>query len=199
MPATDDILRIAVRHTFRDIDDMVNVYHVRLETVPTPNTNAALLADVSEYIREAYAEVQAHLQNDLDPVDITVFNVSNDAPVGVTSFGGTYAGGTGSGEVLPLATCALALLSTGVKRVQGRIYLSGMGEGELADSLWDLTFVAAYEAMVDRLLLQSPFTNLSAFAYGVYSRSSGLLRDVTATRIQRIPAFQRRRKPGRGS
>jgi hypothetical protein len=197
--AVGDILRVAARHTFRSVDDMVNVFHCTTVTVPGPNTNAALLADISEWVSRAYTSVQAHLQNDLVATDIAVFNVSDDSPVGVVSWSGGYSGGTGSGQALPLAVAALALISTTAKRTQGRLYLSGLGEGELNDSLWDATFVAAYAAMIDTIVDLDTETNGFQHVYGVWKRSDGQMYAVSSIRIQTIPAYQRRRKPGRGS
>lgn len=194
-----DILRVAVRHKWENVDDIVNVLHFGVATAPTPNDEASLLEDVSEMIGDAWLNIEAHLCNNVSAYDIAVWNVSDDAPVGATSFGAGYAGGTSGGECMPAAAAALVLLNTSVKRTQGRIYLAAFSEGDQVDGEWQGSLIADIGGLVDALRFPGATPNGTVLQYGVLKRSDGLLYQTNTVRVQPIIAYQLRRKPGRGS
>lgn len=194
-----NILRVACRQLYGGTDDNVNVFHFGVATIPTPNTDAALLADVAEKMSAAYAELASSLSTSLAATDITVYNVSQDVPHGVTAWGAGYSGGTGSGEGMPHADCMLVLIPTSVKRTVGRIYLSPFTEGAQANGLWNSTVRIAAESFYDTLVDPTALTNGLVLQFGIYKRSDGLLYQPASMRTQPRTAYQRRRKPGRGS
>lgn len=194
-----DILRVACRHAYNSTEDVVNVLHVAINAAPTPNTDAALLADIAEWAGVAYTNLESHRNSQTTAVDIVVYHVTDDRPVGVTAWGAGYTGGTGSAESMPPADCCLVLLPTGLKRTQGRIYLSPFSEGRQSGGQWDSTLGTAVQAFVLALQDNAPLGNGTSVAYGIYKESTGLTYPPVSFRMQPIVAYQRRRKPGRGS
>lgn len=194
-----NILRVACRQEYIGTDDNINVYHFGVEAVPTPNDDAALLADISVKMSNVYSQIASHLSGGLDAVDITVYNLSQDVPHGVTAWGPTYTGGTASGESMPPADCLLLLFPTSVKRTIGRIYLSPLSEGDQSAGIWNSTVRVAAEDFAAELRDTAAGPNGLALAYGVYKRSNGLLYEPASYRSVARTAYQRRRKPGRGS
>lgn len=194
-----NILRVAARMENNGVDDIINVMHFGVAAVPTPNNDAALLADISEHLSAAYNQIQGFLSNSMQSVDITVYNVSQDIPHGVTAWTTDFNGGSGSGEGMPPADCLLILVPTSVKRTVGRIYVSPLQESAQSGGIWNSTVRAAAEAFYVELVNATPWTNGAAFQYGVYKRSDGLLYQPASMRTQAQVAYQRRRKPGRGS
>jgi len=194
-----DIIRVAARQSWDVTEDVVNVFHFNIVAVPSPNTAAALLEDIGEHLSTAWAEIAPDLTNLLDPVDISVFNVSDDAPIGVGSWGAGYVGGTGSGEAMPPADALLILNSTGVKRRIGRIYLGGTLESQQAGGVWTAGMVADAGAFNAALTDLTTLSNGTQVQYIVYSRSGGVGSLVVSSRVVRQTAYQLRRKRGRGS
>ena len=197
--AEGDMLRVACSQQTGDSDDNINVFHFGVSLPPTPNTDNALLSDISTKISLIYSQIEGVLSNGLTAVDITVYSVSDDRPIGVTAWGAGYSGGLGSGEGMPAADCLLVLLPTSVKRTIGRVYLSPFTEGGQAFGTWTSTLRTTVQDFIAELLAIDPGPNGSILNYGVYKRSDGLLYEPTASRTVPIVAYQRRRKPGRGS
>lgn len=194
-----DIIRVACRQETNGSDDVINVFHFAVQLPPTPNTDSALLSDISTHMSQAYSQIETHLSNGLVAVDITVYSVSDDRPIGVSAWGAGYTGGTASGEGLPAADCLLVLFPTSVKRTIGRTYLSPFTEGAQAYGLWNSTVRIAVEDFVAELRATNALPNGGEYIYGVYKRSDGLLYEPTSSRSVAVIAYQRRRKPGRGS
>lgn len=197
--APGDIIRVSARHSFNATEDNVNVFHFGIAAAPTPNTDAALLADMASHLGVAYTELEAYRNTALAAVDITIYDLSNDRPIGVTAWGAGYTGGTGSGESMPHADCCLVLIPTGVKRTQGRIYLSPFAESRQSAGQWDSTLGAAIEMFMNALTDNGVGPNGGAFNFGIRKESDGLLYAPASFRMQSLVAYQRRRKPGRGS
>lgn len=194
-----DIIRVSCRHAFNATEDNVNVFHFGIAAAPTPNTDAALLADIAEHMGVAYTDLESHRNTQTSAVDITVYHVTDDRPVGVTAWGVGYTGGTGSGESMPHADCALLLIPTGVKRTQGRVYLSPFSESRQAAGQWDSTLIAAIAGFYNNLTDNGVHSNGTALNFGILKASDGLLYAPATYRVQPLVAYQRRRKPGRGS
>jgi len=196
---TGNILRVACRQEYIGTDDNINVFHLGVASPPTPNDDAALLSDISTFMGQVYSQIASHLSGGLDAVDITVYNISQDMPHGVTAWGSGYTGGTGAGESMPPADCLLVLVPTSVKRTIGRIYLSPFLEGDQSAGVWNSTVRLAVADFMGELMSAPTLPNGSEFQYGVYKRSDGLLYEPASWRSVARTAYQRRRRPGRGS
>lgn len=194
-----DVIRVAAIQKWDGQDDVVNVLHFEISAVPTPNDNPSLLADIADRVGNAWAIIEGALSNNLQPDNLTVFNVSDDTPVGITSWGGVYSGGTSSGEAAPTFAAALVLMSTALKRKQGRMYIGGLTEGATADSRLNGATAVDIATMFDTLRFNGPELNGTDMGLVVYSRGSGLASPITTIRVQSLLARMGTRKLGRGS
>lgn len=194
-----DVIKCAAKQVFSGVDDHVNVFHMQIVTPPTPNDDASLLNDLSEHISEAYSTIQAVTHNSLVATVIEMYNITDDRPIGVTSWAGPYTGGTATGDMLPPDDAILALLDTGLKRRQGRMYFSGITEGHQNGGQWD---GAARSAAVNvPTVLKTIFSATfgGEFVLVVYSKADGLAYPVFTLRAQPLVADMPSRKQGRGS
>lgn len=198
-PGIGDTIRVAARNLFLGIDEQVNVYHFLILDEAAVPSNSLLLADVAEHLTNAYVHIDELMPNNLEAQDITVYDVTGDAPVGVTNWAAPYVGGGSSGEGLPPGVSAIVLWRTGVKRVVGKTFLPTFIEttqnagGLLSGALTDITDFAA--EMQDN----APHTNGYAFQLVIRSRASGSNRAITSAAPALKLGYQRRRKAGVGS
>lgn len=194
-----DILRCQCRHKYNGIHEHINTIHVIYDTVATPNTAQALLEDIAQYFGLAYSVVAGNISTRLDAVDIAVFNVTDDTPVGVTAWGGGYGGGASSADGMPYDDAAVAVFYTGTKRRIGKLYLGGLIEPSQNDGILGGGFLADFGGMTAALLESTDNDNGSVLKYVVYSRKDSTFYLPTVVHLQPVVAQQERRKPGRGS
>lgn len=197
--AIGDVIRVAAIQKWDGQDDMVNVLHFGIIAAPTPNDDASLLSDIADRVGSAWQIIQGALVTRLNPDNLTVFNVTQDAPVGITSWAGGYSGGTASGEAAPTFAAALVLLSTAIKRKQGRIYIGGLSESATADSRLGGATATDIATMIDTLRFNGPEALGTDLGLTVYSRASGIPSPITTVRVQTLLARMGTRKLGRGS
>lgn len=194
-----DIIRVAARHKWNNIDDVVNVFHVNVGAIPgVGGNNTLFLQDVRAWLISAYTEIQGEMSSEVEPGDITAYNITDDEPIGQISWG-AYTGGSGTGDGLPPGVAALVLWRTTVKRTVGKTYLPPFTEGQQANG----SLTAGALAAVDQFgtTLRDPFTgaNMYQVAFAIYKRSAGTTHVPTGHTASPILAYQRRRRPGTGS
>lgn len=200
MPVGDEnIIKVTCKHKYDNVDDIINTFHFRVSTVPTPNTDANLLEDISNIMAGAFSELQPYLVNNVTAEVIQVYNVTLDGPIGVTSWGTAHTGGSATGEAMPQHDAALALLNTAVKRRIGRLYFGVMSEASQNDGRWSGALTSAIGTMLNDLNSSPTAAHGTVLEYGVYSRKDGAFSGITTIRIQPVVATMRTRKPGRGS
>lgn len=200
MVAVFDVIRVAARQSASLVNDQVNVMHFSVHTVPTPNTDAQVMTDIGTIVSTCFAEIESFIPTIIDPIDLTFYNVTTDAPMGQITWPGPYNGGTASGEVLPLHDSALLLMQTSVKRTVGRIYLPTFTEASQNTSQWVAGVVTAVDSFASMLLVDTvPTASNGEYRYGVYKRGTGAMAFPNSARLAKSVAVQTRRKPGRGS
>lgn len=194
-----DIIRVAARHEWLSTEDVVNVYHFEVFTPPTGGNVAAFVEDVAEHLSGAYEIIDGIIDDGLLPLDIDVYNITQDVPYGKTTFIAPYTGGAATGDALPPQDAALLIWPTDVKRRIGRTYIGVLSEASQNAGILTggtistlLTFMTFIRESVD-------LANASDIRLVVYSRSEGERTLPTAQRVQPLVATQRRRKRGRGS
>jgi hypothetical protein len=197
--SVSDILRVAAVQRYGGVDQFVNVFHFRIIALPTPNDNTSLLEDIGEKLSTAWGEIAANIPTGLEPDVIQVFNITQDAPVGIGSWDPGYTGGASIADAMPTDDAALVLWGTDVKRRQGRTYLGPFSETVHADSRWSGTLTSNIGTWAAALRDENPQGNGSELRLGVYSKSGGAHSIITSVRIQTLVAQQERRKLGRGS
>jgi len=197
--AMGDILRVAARQEVSGIDDTINVLHFEVFTAPTGGSDAAALEDLADHFGLAWQLIAGIYPSYVEPVDLQVYNITQDAPVGVTAWAGGYTGGTASGEGLPQQDAAMVLWSTGVKRRIGRTYLGPLSEASQANSQLTGPVIDLLETWTAYIRESVDAPNAGDYRLVIYSRSAGARSVPTAVRVAPVVAIQQRRKPGRGS
>lgn len=196
--AVNDIYRLALEGKV-GADDNVNVLHYRVTTSIGPGSNEAeSLAKAFE--AECLTEYLACLSS--------VYAINTIKVRGVTTptFGIDYTA-TGNGardaEVAPTQTSALINWRTTNfgRSFRGKTYLPALAEPDVAQGSITPTLVGLIGAWVTEALTLNDITfgGIYAFQLGIYSRTLGVITDVTTHQVSQFAATQRRRKPGVGS
>lgn len=196
--ADNDVIRVSCRMLLDGVDDVVNVYHIKVFDNGT-GTLDDQLAEVRTWFGEAYAFLDGLFPNNLLPNVLDIYNVTQDVPYGQHTWIGGFTGGTATGSLMPPQDAQLVLWTTAVKRLQGKTYLGPYTVSSMGDGLWNSGTVTAVANYASHLMDNRAGENAEAFLFGVYSKTTGTFAVPTGRRISQQPATQRRRKRGRGS
>jgi hypothetical protein len=199
MPVDEnDILRVSCRQTYLGTNEVVNVFHfVCLTNLAADDQETG--EDLAAQMSLAYAELGNTIADDTKPNVIDIYNVTQDYPLGSFNWTSEWEGGTGIGEPAPTGVCALILWNTNTKRMQGKTYIGVLTEGGITGGLLSGSTTTAVGNFAD--VLMGPITgdSGSTYQFEVYSPTNGIVRHPIGYRIPTEPAYQRRRKRGRGS
>lgn len=191
---------VKVAPVFRrsDTGEQINVLAVEIVTVGGGG-DAGFRSDVQDWIEDLYSDVQAFISDVVSGDRIELYNLSTSTPDSPIAFDPAWTGGRTSEDPMPSAVSGLVLFRTGYSRVQGRKYLPSFGVGTLGTNHWAPTVIDAMNAYASKFMGTFeggqgwevrgviPAPSLSAHIYP--TSGSAVL----------VPAYQRRRKEGRGS
>lgn len=192
-----DILRAAARLETQDDDDIVNVYQFRLGSAAAMSDQQGV-DDIIEFLEAVYIAIIAIIPVLTIFRDITVRNMTTATNYGVFPWD-TLTVGQGAGNDYPPGVSLLASFPTGVSRVTTRKY---WGNCATPNFTQEGLFTAA--AVVDAgdagaILLAEFLATVGDWVYGYDSPTfMGWIRP-TAVALTDVPAYQRRRRQGRGS
>lgn len=196
-----DIVRASVVWTHNIYGAMVNTYHLRVD-VAVPPADDALVGDaIAAYMEELYdvtgVTSQMHAGNIHS--DIQLFNVTQSAPmVPLGAF--VVLNGGSSSQPLSAGTAALILARTAVPRKVGKKYLPVFSVGPLLNGVWDSGSMAQMNDFAD--FWEAPFayllTGITLQAV-VANAAETVFTPIVAANPTPDPAYQRRRKRGRGA
>jgi len=192
-----DILEVVARQSFGGTEDVVNVFQFELQT-PTSLTNTEAQDAMSEIMDDFYNNFASIVSDEVDAVSIRISNLSKAEVYGLFSWP-TYAGGTATADPTPPGVCALINFSTGISRVTPRKYIGVLTEGNVEG---DGTFSAGVVTNLTTAALQIIGTiapTYGTWLYGHTSPKTASFQPVISGVVSDIPAYQRRRKQGRGS
>lgn len=199
MPVDEnDVLRVSCRQVYAAISEVANVFHVDCLT-NLSDDDQELGEDIAAWMSDCFNTVEALFPVDQDVNTIDIYNVTQDYPLGQFNWGAGYTGGTATGDPLPSGVAGLIIWNTNTKRMQGKTYLGVPMESLLTDGRWNATYLSAVTAFVDALMFPGATPSGSTFQFEIYSRTRGIVRHPTGFRTPLIPAYQKRRKFGRGS
>lgn len=194
-----NIIRAACRHFFEEVDEQVNVFHFTVNDIPATLNDALLLVDLAELIGTAYLQVDNYISSAIFASDISVYNVTQDYPLGTIDFGAGYTGGLATGDALPPGTSGIVLWRTATKRVLGKTYLPTFAESTQNRGSLDTAVRAAMSAFAGEMRTVAPGVNDYSFDLHVYSREAGQARPIVSSTAALKVGYQRRRKAGVGS
>ena len=198
--ALGDVLRVTavMRHDTSGV--IANVFEVRLKTlVSSPLTDANTLIDMGDYMDGMYDTIDALMNDDVDFIDINVFNITQDRPYGNTPWP-TLTSGALSTDVLPAQSAVFVQGNSGFSRSWARKFLGGFTE--LHNSPEGYVQSALTSAIADwAIAWLVGFTSGSGDIYEpvFYSTKVDDWRVVIEAIIRNVWATIRRRRIGRGA
>lgn len=156
-----------------------------------------LMTDAEAWLSLAFEEMSAHIANDYAPVEVRGFNITRHAPLPTVSWT-TWAGGAATGEITAHGVCLLVLFRTARVRCLGRKFLGGLTEGDMVDGAWQSSLLVAGAAWATALMTDSTPTTGGATLRYVIQTKTGARETPLDVVVSSNPAYQRRRRPGRG-
>lgn len=191
-----DVLEISPRMEFNGVEDVVNTYQFRY-TDATPITDTQGINDLIGLMEAIYTLFLSTMTIIQFFRDIRVSNKTQSTVYGVFPWPTLTIGGDASDPVPP-GVCVLSNFSTGVARVTPRKFWGVMCEDNIeSDGTWHAGIVAIAAAASALMMNSAPSTTYN-WDYGYLSSKTASFEVATGATGTDIPAYQRRRKQGRG-
>lgn len=192
----NDILRVTAVLRTSDQVTINNVYHTRILTMGNGD-DSVVADDVAAWLDFAYTEVIGLLPTGVSFIEVTTFNVTKDSPLPTASWP-TLTAGTGGGDITPEGVAALIIFRTAVAHVIGRKFIGTLAEADTTNAL--LTAGALTDLAQFAAALLPSFNNpieANTYRMGILGKT-GALHAITSAIVAALPAYQRRRRRGRG-
>lgn len=190
-----DLLRCSVVWKYGSADEQINVWHVGVADPAAVETD--LLDDIEEYFGWLYAEVVALCTTSLVHDRIEIFNVSQNTPEPWVGQVAALNGASGS-DPLPTGVAAMIYARTSQSRVIGKKYMPTWVESVLTAGVWTQTGLDALDDIRTRWGAVYAATHGTDFRSGIYSAAHAQMYYPISSTSVATPAYQRRRKLGRG-
>lgn len=192
-----DVFKVVARMRINGTDEAINVWHAQIINVGAP-TDEEVVEDLADKLDTLYALVDHLMANNLTFEDITVFSVTEDRPIGVTTWP-TLTVGLTTSDMLPAGIAALVTFPTGVTRSFGKKFLPAFTEGGRTEDGWVTATLTALAAFGVEALTTGLGPNFNQFSFGAFNKALADYRPFIEALVRGIEAYQRRRKPGVGS
>lgn len=192
-----DVVEIAVRMEANGVEDVVNVYQFKNNDV-SGFSDAIFMDSMDDFFDDLYEPLISGQADTFVYRDMTFRNVTKSLLMGVRTFPVLTAGESVTPQ-LPPGVAGLINLPTGIPRVILKKYVGGFVISLIEE---DGSFTAAITALLATMaadLLIGPFGVLANVDYGHLSPKTMAFEIPTSGLATDIPAYQRRRKQGRGS
>lgn len=192
-----DVIRVGAGLIYDGLYDVVNVWHV-LTNSAGGQTWATFVSNIQGWLNSAYSTLKTPLNDEIATGPVSIANVTQATTLGTIEWNPTWSGAE-SGEATASGVCCFTWGRTYKPRVQIRKYFGVFGEVNVTTGSWTATVqnacIATMEyAMTARVV--GPFTNIQAVAY---NRTLDTYEIAHSADASAEPAYQRRRKRGRGS
>lgn len=193
----NDILRVGAVMKLDNTFDVVNTWHFNVDA-GGPSTFAAATGAIQDYLDDIYNYLTTVMSNNISADYLTVSNITQDTVFGAIAWG-TWAGGTNAAEHTAAGVACLAYGRTIKPRVQFRKYFGLFTETNMEDGLWlSAVRTPCENALAYHIAQQTPATGWTFTGVVWNAALSSLTYGISAT-TSAEPAYQRRRKRGRGS
>ena len=196
MADVGDIIRVVAQLTMGVGVTIQNVYHLQVRSSGGA-ADGVILDDMGEYLEGIYTEILDRMPDDVIFDEYTAQNITVDVDFGAASWPSLVDGNNG-GEPYAPGVAGLLRVRTGTPGREGRKFWGPFTEGDATSGLWTTTtlnnLLAAGHAAYD------PFNALSGVDYQpvIYDRELDVPRDPVEIVATNNPAYQRRRRLGRG-
>ena len=198
MTAQDgDIIEVAVIHDNTESGEQINNYQYQVVS-GGPVADADLLDDIAFFVEVSYNIIKALIDVRNVLREVVVRNKTRLTLVGSTD-ANTYNGGSSVGNALPQGCAAMVYFKTGIPRVVLSKFVPSFGDnakkldGRLTTGAQGLMLAYATD------LAGPHISSGRVYAYGYLSPKSLAFEEPTVVVVPNVFAYQRRRKPGRGS
>ena len=192
-----DILRLGAVFDFDAIYDVVNVWHVLTEAT-AGRTWAQATTAIQSWLDSVYASLKTPLSDEMTTGEVSVANVTQGTTLGTIAWSPTWSG-AGAGDQTAAGVCCFTWARTYTPRVQIRKYFGVFPETNIADGSWATAARTGCEGAMTYAIAPhaaAAFTNFQAVAY---NRTAGTYTLAVSVASSAEPAYQRRRRRGRGS
>lgn len=194
---TGDVLRIGAVWQLQSAWEVANVWHVRVSAGGGLGWGSAS-DDIAEYIDDLYDIILSRLSDLLTTLNLTLQNVTQATTFGAFSWATPLTGGSAQ-EVTAPGVCLLAWARTFKPRVQIRKYFGTFTEEYLEDGVWVATVRNDCASAMSYHTAAQAMTNGLTVVGVAYNREFQTTTDGSSIATTGEPAYQRRRKRGRGS
>lgn len=194
------VLRCAVKHRLAGKSDIMNVYDLRVIESTFDGTVPSAIAAVEDWFTEMYdtCSIPSAQTDQLVHVDISIYDMTHDAPVGYTGRISALDGAE-TGSIMPFTDALLIVLRTPVARIVGRKYLGGLTETSMNNGLWENPALIV-GTNIGEWLTEDQVANADiSFRYVVHQAATGAYIQATSYAARDVPAVMGKRKIGRGS
>jgi hypothetical protein len=192
-----DILRLGGGLSFEGVYDVVNVWHVLAEHA-SGDSWPNIVPQLQDYMNNLYGDLKTPLNDQIGDNVITVANVTQDTTIGAIDWSPGWAGAE-SGESTAPGVCCFAWIRTYTPRVQIRKYFGVFGEANIVAGLWHSNVLSACTAAMEYHREPHFIGGGWTFTGVAYNRDLGTYVMGVSSDSAPEPAYQRRRKRGRGS
>lgn len=196
----NDVIRAACVWKLNGADEIVNVFHLQVFDAASLIEDANLNLGVAAWFERAYftSNVVGSVSNEVLHDRIEMYNVTLDAPlldVGRIP----ELDGDSTGERLPEGVAGLVIARTAKKRRVGRKFLPVFTEGASSSGQWASGVLTTMAAFGD--YWRTDFVTEEDFSLRgvVGGEGTPLWSPIIQTLARTLPAYQRRRRIGRGS
>lgn len=192
-----DILRIGAVMQLETAFEIANVFHVRVEDGGGVGY-ASAAQDISEYMDEIYSNITTYIHNTQLEDYLSLANITQDTTFGAFAWG-TFTGGSESQDKTAPGVALFTWARTLKPRVQIRKYWGVFSEVNMTGGLW-LSAIrgACQNAMTDHVNNFEGSNGLDVKGVA-YNRTAGTYTYGLAVSTSAEPAYQRRRRRGKGS
>jgi hypothetical protein len=192
-----DIIQAVAAMEWDGVEDVLNIYQFQLQS-PASVTEAGVISDLTDFLDSAYDVLKLFLTTLLTFKEIRLLNKTQDVILGTFPWP-TLVAGTGATDTQAPGVCALINFTTTKPRVSPRKYLGVFTEGALgANGAFGPSVVAAL-AIFAGLFIGDIVQPNGTYLYGYDSPKTLQFETPNGVSTGSVPAYQRRRKQGRGS
>jgi len=194
--ALGDFFRITAGLLYKSNDEIQNVFYVRNNN-GDPADDASVMIAAEEFLEDLYGDINPYISEQVTYNYINVFVPTGQQALGSFAWPSLTVG-TATGEVTAPGVCQLSYARTGISRRIGKKYWGAFSEAHIANGVWD-----SAQTLLTQLAAQKTWgTFVTSFGLSltgvIYDRLTGQGRGALSIVTSTIPAYQRRRKQGRG-
>ena len=192
-----DVLRLGAGLIFEGVYDIVNVWHV-LVTAGGGISYSTAVADIQEYLNALYDNIKVVLSDEMGTGNISLANVTQDTTFGAIAWSPGWSGSDGGEQTAP-GVAVFVWARTLRPRTQIRKYFGVFGEVRSVGGVWDSTARTNCEdVMADHIASYVATGGLTMIGVA-YNYALARATQALSVASSAEPAYQRRRKRGRGS